>query len=203
MADKIPLFPLEVVLFPGALLPLHIFEPRYRQMIAQCLANKEEFGVVLAADKGLASVGCTAEILKVLTDYPDGRKDIITIGKRRFRLLELLEDLPYLQVHVEWLALAADPAPRESGSLRDAYTRAYRLAYGRAPDPPDSGPDESVAFQMAQSLPLTIEFKQQLLQEDDELARRQQLEERLAELLPQLVSRDALRRRSRGNGHPA
>src|ERR1700685_3016257 len=66
----IPLFPLDVVLFPGAPLPLHIFEPRYKEMIGECLAQHLHFGVIRAAEKGLADVGCTAEIVTVVKEYP-------------------------------------------------------------------------------------------------------------------------------------
>src|SRR5438094_7952283 len=65
--ERIPLFPLNVVLLPGAELPLHIFEPRYRQMVKDCLEEKSEFGMILSLDKGVARVGCTAEIMQVKT----------------------------------------------------------------------------------------------------------------------------------------
>src|ERR1700740_2272507 len=78
---RLPLFPLNVVLLPGADLPLHIFEPRYRQMVKSCLENKTEFGMLLSLPKGVARVGCTAEILEVVKRYPDGRMDILTIGR--------------------------------------------------------------------------------------------------------------------------
>src|SRR6266403_6089970 len=87
--ERIPLFPLNVVLLPGAELPLHIFEPRYRQMVKDCLEEKSEFGMVLSLDKGVARVGCTAEIVQVAKRYPDGRMDILTIGRAPFRGVEL------------------------------------------------------------------------------------------------------------------
>ena len=85
----IPLFPLEVVLFPGQPLPLHIFEERYKVMIRECLAAKEqrEFGVVLAKPNGIAQVGCTAEVVELVRSYADGRMDIVSAGRRRFEVL--------------------------------------------------------------------------------------------------------------------
>jgi len=80
-ADRIPLFPLNVVLLPGADLPLHIFEPRYRKMVRDCLDNKTEFGMLLALVDGVAGTGCTAEILEVVKTYNDGRMDILTVGR--------------------------------------------------------------------------------------------------------------------------
>ena len=100
-AGHLPLFPLEVVFFPGMLLPLHIFEPRYKLMIRRCLAQRQEFGVILARNGGIAGVGCSAEVLKVIKQSDDGRLDIVTVGQTRFRLLELFHHLPYLQGSVD------------------------------------------------------------------------------------------------------
>src|SRR5690242_12078456 len=87
--ERIPLFPLNVVLLPGETLPLHIFEPRYREMIRSCAADKREFGILLALPKGIVRVGCTAEIVDIPRRYDDGRMDILTIGRSPFRILEL------------------------------------------------------------------------------------------------------------------
>jgi Lon protease-like protein len=84
---RIPIFPLELVLFPEMILPLHIFEPRYRLMIRRCLDAPSEFGVVLARAGGIAAYGCTAEIAEVTKDYGDGRVDIVTEGRSVFRIL--------------------------------------------------------------------------------------------------------------------
>ncbi|MFZ0539159.1 MAG: LON peptidase substrate-binding domain-containing protein, partial [Candidatus Sulfotelmatobacter sp.] len=87
MPSLIPLFPLDVVLLPSAPLPLHIFEPRYKEMIAECLAQNRIFGVVRALDQGLAKVGCTAEIITVVKEYPDGRLDLVAEGRNRFEIV--------------------------------------------------------------------------------------------------------------------
>src|SRR5262250_2228258 len=92
--DRIPLFPLNVVLFPGADLPLHIFEPRYRKMVRDCLDNKSEFGMLLALENGIAGTGCTAEILEVAKKYNDGRMDILTVGRAPFRVVQLFTENP-------------------------------------------------------------------------------------------------------------
>src|SRR5258708_39762236 len=89
MTIELPLFPLNIVLLPGAELPLHIFESRYRAMVKSCLEEKSEFGMVLSLDKGVARVGCTAEILNVAKRYGDGRMDILTVGRAPFRVVEL------------------------------------------------------------------------------------------------------------------
>ena len=78
MSRLLPLFPLDVVLFPGAVLPLHIFEPRYQEMIAECLAEQKVFGVVRSKEEGIAEIGCTAKVVNVTKKYPDGRLDIVS-----------------------------------------------------------------------------------------------------------------------------
>src|SRR5258707_13826771 len=93
--ERIPLFPLNVVLLPGAILPLHIFEPRYRQMVRHCLDEKREFGVLLALPKGIVRVGCTARVTEVVKRYNDGRMDIVTVGRFPFRITQLVNSDAY------------------------------------------------------------------------------------------------------------
>src|SRR5271155_3262563 len=102
--NRIPLFPLDVVLLPTMPLPLHIFEPRYKIMARRCLEEDIEFGMVLAAKQGIASVGCTARIVEKIKEYPDGRMDILTEGCSVFRLVELLDDKEYHEGMIEYLA---------------------------------------------------------------------------------------------------
>src|SRR5204862_8160645 len=98
----LPLFPLQVVLLPGSQLPLHIFEDRYKEMIGEVLRDKLEFGVVLASEKGIVNTGCTATVDRVLREYPDGRLDILTRGRRRFEILLLNEERSFLRGAVEF-----------------------------------------------------------------------------------------------------
>jgi uncharacterized protein len=134
MSEMLPLFPLGTVLYPGLLLPLHIFEERYRQLVRDLLANGEapRFGVVAIREgretgvsgvSALYPVGCTA-VLRQVQKYPDGRYDIVTVGVQRFRLLALDESQPYLQGEVELL-------PEESGDPAEAdlAARAVRPAF--------------------------------------------------------------------------
>jgi Lon protease-like protein len=91
-----------VVLLPGAELPLHIFEDRYREMIAEVIRDHLEFGVVLASEKGIANTGCTALIDKMLREYPDGRMDILARGRRRFEIMMINEERSFLRGAVEF-----------------------------------------------------------------------------------------------------
>src|SRR5271166_3919001 len=100
---RIPLFPLDLVLFPGMPLPLHIFEQRYRIMIARCVKENLEMGIILAAETGIAKIGCTAEIVEQLKQYPDGRSDILCEGRALFRVVEVLNENDYQEAVAEYL----------------------------------------------------------------------------------------------------
>jgi Lon protease-like protein len=97
VTNKIPLFPLGVVLLPEILLPLHIFEERYKTMIGECLDQDQEFGVIYFNGREMKSKGCTARVVRVIKLYPDGRMDILIKGERRFKIEDLHEDKPYLE----------------------------------------------------------------------------------------------------------
>ncbi len=99
----LPLFPLDVVLLPGTSLPLHIFEPRYREMTAECVQQKKPFGVVRAKEDGIAEIGCTAAIVTVVKQYPDGRSDILTRGGRRFEVMHVNQERSFIQAEVLYL----------------------------------------------------------------------------------------------------
>src|SRR5260370_30303479 len=99
--ELLPLFPLQVVLFPRTSLPLHIFEERYKQMMGEVRRGNSEFGVVQAGEKGIVKTRCTATIAKVLKEYPHGRMDLLTLGPPRFEIILLNDDEPYLRGAVE------------------------------------------------------------------------------------------------------
>jgi Lon protease-like protein len=101
--DRIPLFPLGLVLLPGMKLPLHIFEERYKRMIRECLAGGTPFGIVWFDGQSIRSVGCTARVLAVLHRYDDGRMDILTRGERRFFAEKMVEEKPYMEADVHFI----------------------------------------------------------------------------------------------------
>jgi len=92
VTSLLSLFPLDFVLLPGCPLPLHIFEPRYKEMIAECRAQDSSFGIVRIVEKGFADIGCTAEIVSIVKEYPDGRLDIISEGRKRFEVLRVNQE---------------------------------------------------------------------------------------------------------------
>src|SRR5580704_3702618 len=204
--SRIPLFPLSVVLYPGATLPLHIFEPRYKLMISHCIAHNREFGVILAGEKGVATVGCTAAITHKLKDYDDGRMDILTQGRVILRALDLLHERDYHEALVEFLTDDAAP-PRqptrnqEEAELVGLFQECHTLIYGQLWV--TSGVDSPwpLSFHMGARLPLELEEKQALLEMRTELDRRSSLIERVPDLLPRLGHLQQARRNAAGNGH--
>lgn len=197
---RIPLFPLDVVLFPGSSLPLHIFEPRYKLMTRRCLTMKLQFGVILAQKQGIATVGCTAAITSLAKQYPDGKMDILTRGEFPFQVKEVFDDKPYYEAAIECLEDAPDPYPAASQDLVETYEQCYWLLYNRGPEI-TRGAGISPAYAMADSLPLPLDEKQALLEMRDETQRQVQLFSQLKEWLPQLVFLNERRQRARGNGH--
>jgi Lon protease-like protein len=202
MATRIPIFPLEIVLFPGELLPLHIFEPRYKEMIRDCQEEKQPFGVVLAAEDGLAEVACTAELLQITKTYDNGEMDIVTLGRRVFRLLEVIEERSYYEADVEFLEDESPPKQVPSTALLQLFEKCFRAAFHESPDRGALAKSPLISYHIAGSLPLEPAYKQRLLEMRNEEERRHSLEVNLARWLEQLEVTNRARRLSGGNGHP-
>jgi Lon protease-like protein len=181
----LPLFPLQVVLFPGATLPLHIFEDRYKEMIGEAIKQQTEFGILLATGKGLASVGCTALVERVLREYPDGRLDILTRGRRRFELLLVNEERSFLRGSVEFLE---DQTAETSLEDREKAIAGYNECRGLSSEGPLSATDmenPALSFLLAEPV-LDLSFRQTILGAHSEAERLKQL----AEYLPKHVARE-------------
>src|SRR5277367_17546 len=163
--DRIPLFPLNVVLLPGADLPLHIFEPRYLEMVNGCLKEKSEFGILLALPKGVARVGCTAEIIEVVRRHDDGTMDILTIGREPFRVLEFYEQNPLAEGDVDYLedrdTRANMPMRRE---LIELYETCHTLIFEDYPKNTSGEDSDQISFAIAGALPMDLLWKQQILE---------------------------------------
>jgi Lon protease-like protein len=198
------LFPLEIVLLPGVPLPLHIFEPRYKEMVAECRANQAPFGVVRAVDKGsdrgIAEVGCTAEIITVTKEYSDGRLDLVTQGRKRFEVLELNQERSFLRAEVLFIPDEPGDASSSDGARALQLHREILTLAGAVQDVSGADPAE-LSFHLAGSLPLDLDFKQKLLQIRSERQRLDSLAEYFESILPGLRRASRARQKSGGNGH--
>ena len=200
MPSLIPLFPLDVVLFPGAPLPLHIFEPRYKEMIGECLARHLTFGVVRALDQGLAGVGCTAEIITVVKEYPDGRLDLVTEGRKRFELIGVNQDRSFLQAEV--LMIEDEPGtPAQEDASRAVQLHFELLAIAGATQDLSAADPSALSFHLAGSLPLDLDFKQKLLALRSEPQRLSLLITYFETVIPNLQRAARARQTAGGNGH--
>jgi Lon protease-like protein len=196
----IPLFPLDVVLFPSAPLPLHIFEPRYKEMISECLAQNRIFGVVRALEQGLAQMGCTAEIITVVKEYPDGRLDLVAEGRNRFEIVAVNQDRTFLQGEV--LMIEDEPgAPPQEDAARAAHLHSELLAIAGAKQDLSAADPALLSFYLAGSLPLDLDFKQKLLSLRSEADRLSILITYLETLIPNLHRAARAREKAGGNGH--
>lgn len=194
MPSRLPIFPLSAVLFPGTPLPLHIFEPRYKRMLADCLASDRRFGITPVRGTreipGPGSVGCVAEV-RVNQELPDGRSNIVVLGGTRFVLSRLLdESLPYLVALVQPFddEPGTEPSPEETAAVRELFTRylaGLRQLNDAEPEEP-ALPDDplSLSFQVSGAIECDAGVKQRLLSERS-TARRV---EALILLLPVLTS---------------
>jgi Lon protease-like protein len=200
VTDRIPLFPLGTVLMPGAALPLHIFEPRYRQLTVDLITGEvpgKEFGVVAVREghsadtdglDGMYPVGCTAALLDARR-LPDGRYDVVTRGARRFRLLDLdTADKPYLSGQVEYLPDATGEASDDRlvtmlvADAREAHRRYCSTAW-RSRDwsePAEDVPPEQLAHVLAEDCLLPLGERQQLLEQVDPVERLRDIRALLA-----------------------
>ncbi len=200
--DRIPLFPLNVVLLPGEQLPLHIFEPRYRRMVRECLDEKLPFGVLLALPGGVVRLGCTAEILEVLKTYDDGRMDIINVGRDPFRVLETSSDESLLRGQVDYLDdrdSLPEVAKREQ--LIELYESCHTLLFSTLPTPFAQSPADELSYAIAATLPLELLWKQQILELRSESERQERLLAYLRDWAPHLQNKMAKRSLAAGNSH--
>ena len=206
MPALLPLFPLQLVVFPRIQVPLHIFEERYKEMIGEAIAHHSEFGIVRVKEAGITSTGCTVAVEKVITRYPDGRMDILTRGARRFEILTLDQEKPYLRGEVEFFNDEDDhPVSRE---LKDEALGGYRalLESGESHGYGDPELDDpQLSFQLAQGIQ-DMDFQALLLRDRSEASRLRQLAEFLKSYVPRIKLTSKMKELAPKNGfghHPA
>lgn len=195
----LPLFPLEIVVFPGAPLPLHIFEPRYKEMIGECLSQNRAFGMVRAKENAVSAIGCSASIIEVVKKYDDGRLDIAAEGAQRFEIIQVNQERSFLQAEVAFFddepsvvsKSAADSVIQLHEQLFAVLGRTVEVERGTA----------YLSFRLAQDLPVDLDFKQTLLEMKSELERIEILTEYYQATIPKIENSLRVRERASGNGH--
>jgi len=198
--ELLPLFPLETVLLPHCELRLHIFEDRYKEMIAECLQRRLDFGVVQARGGGLMRIGCTASIEEVLRKYEDGRMDIVTVGRRRFALEEVAGGRSFLRGKATFFTDIDEPPP-ERGLVLGALAAWMELAEAKEAEaePPDLDHPQ-LSFLLADISP-DLFFRQRLLEMRSERERLEAVTSHLKRQVEKEHIRAAMEKVARFNGH--
>jgi Lon protease-like protein len=196
--ERLPLFPLGLVLLPQELVPLHIFEERYKTMIGKCLDEEGEFGILWLSDDGLREVGCSARISRVLERFDDGRLNILVEGADPFRLLRKIEDLPYPAGDVELLGDADEGDPDAATRARQRYADLLEEVTDSRPESDDLS--QLDAYGMAATLDVALEAKQKLLEVRSESGRLEQLDSLFAEALDRIRLAERAAERASTNG---
>jgi len=195
----LPLFPLEIVLFPGIPLPLHIFEPRYKEMIGECLEQKLPFGMVRVKENALAPIGCSAIILNVIKKYDDGLLDIAAEGQQRFEIVQLNQERSFLQGEVAYFD--DEPSTVAKGQTEAVIQLHEQLFAVLGQNVEIERDADSLSFHLANELPVDLDFKQTLLEMKSEAERIETLAEYYRATIPKIEKMLQARKRASGNGH--
>ena len=197
--DEIGLFPLNLVLVPGEQAPLHVFEPRYRELIGECLDFGNDFGLLLEDDEGMREVGTRCKVIEVIDRFPDGRLNVVVEATERFQLLEVTDGRTYRTAEVETLPDESDtPLEDEVEEVLAAYARVVAAAEAELDDL-DLDAD-SVAYQIAARIDFGTEVKQGLLELRSERERVIKLAPMLNQAAEAVEREREIRTRAGGNG---
>jgi len=198
-AEEFPLFPLRLVALPSELVPLHIFEERYKTMFERCLGTPTEFGIVCVADDGLKPIGCSCEVVEVLERFDDGRINLVARGTRPFRIVERVEHLPYPAGTVDFLSDHDEVVDRPSlEEAHGVYAELVERATDREPD--RSEIDAMGAYEMAATVDFGVDAKQGLLDLRSETARLRLLTRLMRAAIKRLEFAERMQERARSNG---
>ena len=205
MADdgvELPIFELPVVILPGELLPLHIFEERYKRMIGHCLENAEPFGIVFRDEEGTAHrIGCMARVTEVLERFEDGRMNVVVAGEQPFKVLERFDADDFPTGEVVPIEASDEPEqedPEAAGIAREAFVELVKRVSG---EPPEAGELEAEnSYGIAARVELPPETKQALLELRSEPDRMRMLGKALRALVTALARAGEIAERARMNG---
>jgi Lon protease-like protein len=196
---EIGLFPLELVLLPTERVPLHIFEPRYKELIGECLAEEREFGLLFEDEGGRREIGTRAAVVEVLQVFDDGRMNVVVEGRERFRLVGLTSGRAFLTGDVEEVDDDDDP-PRRRDVQRalTSFRRLIEVAESDVEEP--VGESGSLAFELAARIDFGLELKQELLELRSERRRMTRIVELIERATAAIAAEREVRRRASANG---
>ncbi|MDA0683768.1 MAG: LON peptidase substrate-binding domain-containing protein [Bacteroidetes bacterium] len=199
--DQLPLFPLDLVLYPDEVLPLHIFEDRYQEMLNDCTTQDIPFGVLLSQEGKMKEVGCVAKVSKITESFEDGSKNIIVTGQERFKILQVHNKRSYLTADFE--AILDLPSAAESAQVDRLIAQHIKLLElaGRTPSPSLYENRDRLSFFVAHNAGLNLEQKQTVLETRAESMRVEYLITHLERFIPAVEEAESIRQKIKSNGH--
>ena len=202
MTNFIPIFPLNIVVYPGEQLNLHIFEPRYKQLIQECVANKKTFGIPAVVNDKISEMGTLMEVTEVSKIYDSGEMDIKTNGIQIFKILEIIKDLPDKLFSGAIVTYPQNIMSGSTGLMKKVINgiREIHKTLGISKDfkKPD---DQLTSYDVAHHAGLSIEEEYLLMEFLDELHRQEFLKRHLAKIIPVMENMDLLKGKIKLNGH--
>lgn len=202
MTNFIPIFPLGIVVYPGESLNLHIFEPRYKQLINECNTAKKPFGIPAVIENKMQEYGSMVDIVELSKVYENGEMDIKTKGVKVFRILEVIKELPdklYSGAIVNY------PDNKEKGNIemmRKLMASIRELHQLLKVNKDFKKPDEEMnVYELAHHVGLSLEEEYELLNLLDERQRQEYLKRHLAKVIPMLAGMEQLKEKIKLNGH--
>lgn len=202
MTNFIPIFPLGLVVYPGEALNLHIFEPRYKQLISECVQAGKPFGIPAVIENNMMGMGTLMEVAEVTTIYEDGKMDIKTRGLSVFKILEVVREIPdklYSGAIVNYPDnIRNGQASMMKNLIRGMHDIHARLGISKVFQKPE---DQLDSYDIAHHLGLTVEEEYQVLELLQEVQRQEFLKRHIAKVVPVMESMESLRKKIRQNGH--
>ncbi len=194
--EEIPLFELPLVVLPTELVPLHIFEERYKRMFEHCRSTDSTLAILLRTDAGASAIGCAAEVTEVLEEFDDGRLNVVVTGLQRVRIVERRAGPDFPLASVEPVAEAEEPDADAEPALA-----AFRRLLEAVGSDQVATPQTPSAYAIAARVELPVDVKQSLLESGSESARLELIERALDELAEQAIRSRKLGELASGNGH--
>lgn len=202
MTNFIPIFPLGIVVYPGENLNLHIFEPRYKELISDCIAKGKPFGIPSVIKEKVSEMGTLVQVKEVSKTYDDGRMDIKTEGLAVFKILEVVKELPE-KLYSGAIVTYPPDTPKKSPAKMRMILQSIRALHEKLGVTKDFGkPDTDLnSFDIAHHAGLSIEDEYHLLELSQELQREEFLKRYLIKVLPIMEHMDLLKGKIKLNGH--
>jgi Lon protease-like protein len=202
MTNFIPLFPLDIVVYPGEQLNLHIFEPRYKQLINECFAAKKSFGIPTVLKNGIGEVGTLVEVREIVEVYDDGKLDIKTEGQKVFRILEVIKSIPDKLYSGAIVNYPVNDGRRNKELLKKVIASIHELHEVLKLNKDFKKPDDQlVSYDVAHHAALSLEEEYELLGLMREDQRLEYLKRHLTKVLPMVNEMETLKERVKLNGH--